>query len=145
MYIIGWGVVLALLIVVELMTAQLLTVWFIVGALAALIASLFNVSFGIQLIIFIIVSLLTLLIMLPFIKKIIKTKPIKTNLNMTIGKKAIVTEEINMLIGTGRVNCQGVYWSAELDEHSSDEIIPVDEVVIVKKISGAKLIVNRNQ
>ena len=81
--------------VIEALTLQVVTIWFAVGSLGAIIANVVNASPLVQLIVFVALSILTLVIARPYLKKFTKTKVQPTNADACIGKQAIVTEEIN--------------------------------------------------
>ena len=74
-----WMVVMIIMAVFEGMTSQLVSVWFVVGALAASIVSFFVPAFGVQFAVFVLVSLILLLITKPFVKKFKQVKPEATN------------------------------------------------------------------
>lgn len=136
-YLVGWIAILILCIVIEIATSQLLTVWFITGSLAAILLNLMQTSIAIQITGFILVAVLTLIVCIPFVRKQIQRA--KSNaINNNIGKVALVTEDINSVLGTGRVNCSGVMWAAETEDNSE---IKSGERVNVTGISGVKLIV----
>lgn len=125
--------------VIEALTLQVVTIWFAVGLLGAIIANVVHASPLIQLIVFVALSILTLVIARPYLKKFTKTKTQPTNADVCIGKQAVVTEEINNTLATGQVKIRGIVWTAR----SADDgiVIPEGAVVTVKAIEGVKLIV----
>ncbi|MCI6772150.1 MAG: NfeD family protein [Oscillospiraceae bacterium] len=125
--------------VVEAATAQIVTIWFAVGSVGALIANVVGAGTTIQLVVFVAVSILTLIIARPYLKKFTRTEMQRTNADRCIGETAIVTEEINNTQGTGQVKVGGNIWTARSLDSA---IIPADEKVIVEKIEGVKLIVS---
>ncbi|MBR6671160.1 MAG: NfeD family protein [Ruminococcus sp.] len=129
-----WAILFAVLIVVELCTLQLVSIWLAVGSLLAMIASICDLSVLAQFAIFVLSSAVLFAVTLPFIKKYANSNQTATNSELNIGKHAIVIEEINAVNGTGRVTLDGVDWSAV-----SDLIIPKGTTVIVKEIIGTKL------
>lgn len=133
-----WAVILVILVIVEAATVQLVTIWFAVGALAALIAAIFDVSLTVQIIIFVAVSLLALAITRPIVKKRINQQSQPLNADRNIGKVAVVTEEIDNIKATGKVKINGMDWTARSE---ANEIIPADKEVEIVKIEGVKLIV----
>ncbi|MGN1443295.1 MAG: NfeD family protein [Acutalibacteraceae bacterium] len=124
--------------VVEAATAQIVTIWFAVGSVGALIANVVGANTTVQLIVFVAVSILTLIIARPYLKKFTKTEMQRTNADMCIGETAVVLEEINNTEGTGQVKVRGNIWTARSRDSA---VIPVDEKVTVEKIEGVKLIV----
>lgn len=125
--------------VVEAATAQIVTIWFAVGSVGALIANVVGAGTTVQLVVFVAVSILTLIIARPYLKKFTRTEMQRTNADRCIGETAIVTEEINNTQGTGQVKVGGNIWTARSLDSA---IIPADEKVIVEKIEGVKLIVS---
>lgn len=134
-----WVALLALFIIVEASTAQLLTIWFAIGSFAALITTFITDNIVIQVVVFVVVSAIALAITRPLVKKMTKTKKEPTNADMYIGKEAIVTEDINNLEAKGLVKVGGAVWTArtEVDNYT----IPAGSHVTVIKIEGVKLIV----
>ena len=134
-----WVALLALFIIIEASTAQLLTIWFAVGSLAALITTFITDNIVIQVIVFVVVSAIALAITRPLVKKMTKTQKQPTNADMYIGKDAVVTEDINNLEAKGLVKVGGSVWTArtEVDNYT----IPAGAHVTVIKIEGVKLIV----
>lgn len=126
--------------VIEIMTAQLVSIWFAIGSLAAFIGASFGIGTMWQWILFAIFSAIALILTRPFIKKIKGTVPEKTNIDSKIGKTAVVTQKINNIIGTGEVRLDGLYWSAR---NIDDTEIEKESTVIIEKIDGVKLIVKK--
>lgn len=124
--------------IIEIATSQIVTIWFAIGAIGAIFANVLNCSTIVQVIVFSVLALITLLVARPYLKKFTQTKVQPTNADMYIGAKAIVTEEIDNTKGTGQVKVKGAVWSAKSND---EEIILKDSVVIVDSISGVKLIV----
>ncbi len=138
-YTVGWLVLFLVLLVVEFMTIGLVSIWFAVGALISFIVSLFVDSFIIQLLVFIIMSIFTLIITRPLIKKFKASEVIPTNSDRVIGKSGEVTKKIGNN-QYGEVKIFGNTWTAY-----SDSEIEVGERVKVLKIDGVKLIVQKEE
>lgn len=138
-----WLAAVIVLGIVEAATVGLVTIWFAIGALAALISSLFGGPPWLQILLFIVVTAVTLVTTRPLVKKYFgKNSHKATNADMVIGKEAHVTEAIDNLTGTGAVKCMGKEWSARSE---NGEIIAEDEIVVAVKIEGVKLIVRAKQ
>ena len=133
-----WAIAIVVFGVLEGMTTQLVSIWFVLGAIAALIASLCSASFPVQVIIFVAVTVISLIATRPIVKKRINTKFEKTNADRCIGDNAVVVEEINNLEAKGQVKTDGKIWTARSSDGS---VIPENTVVTVEKIDGVKLIV----
>lgn len=133
-----WAVVFIIAVIAEIATLQLVSVWFAIGAIVALISSFF-LPFGFQLGIFIAVSLLSFLVTRPFLTRLIPAFT-PTNHDREIGSKGVVIEEINSHTGTGRVKLNGIDWKAVSLDGS---VIKSGEPVFVRKISGAHLVIEK--
>ena len=127
--------------VIEGATAQLATVWFALGSAAAFIIAVCGVkSVLVQVIVFVTVSVISLIATRPLVKKIIHKKVEPTNADRSIGETGVTVTEINNLLGTGEVNLKGTIWTAR---NTSDDVIPKDVQVRVIRIEGVKLIVEQ--
>ena len=125
-------------VVLEAITVQLVSIWFVLGALAALLCSLLTDYVGIQLAVFAVVTLVSLIFTRPLVQRKIHSKAECTNADRAIGQTALVTEEINNEIGTGMVNVSGQIWTARAVDQS---VIPAGTNVVVQSIQGVKLMV----
>lgn len=135
-----WAALTVILVVVEALTVQLVTIWFAVGSLAAVIANLAGANAIWQSIIFVAVSLIVLVLTRPYVKKAIEKRAVPTNADRCIGMEAIVCEKIDNRAGQGQVKISGVTWTARSED---DSVIETDEIVIVRKIEGVKVIVEK--
>ncbi len=133
-----WGAVLALMVIVELTTMQLVSIWFAAGAAAAFIAAIFDVSLWVQLIIFVTVSIILLIATRPILKKFKIGKSEPTNTELDIGKTAVIVETVDNDHDSGRAKLDGVDWKAI---SSDNTIIPNGSIVKVNAIKGSKLYV----
>ena len=135
-----WLILLVAFAIVEGVTVSLVSVWFIGGAAAALIAALCGAELWVQVVLFFTVSILLLLCLRPLSKRLIKQKKVATNADSNIGKEAVVTERIDNLQGSGAVRISGVEWSARSADGSE---IEKGAVVRVLRIEGVKVCVER--
>jgi len=126
------------LITVEVCTTNLVCIWFAIGALAAVPAKLFGFGIMGQATVFVFVSAISLILTKPFVRKIKKGGIHATNADRVIGKYGIVTEEITDDKFAGKVKVSGQEWSAVTEDGSE---IPKNSKILVKSISGVKLIV----
>ena len=133
-----WLAVFVLLIVIELATMGLTTIWFAGGAVAGFIASMLGANVVIQAVVFFVVSIVLLIFTRPFAVRDINSNKTKTNIDGLIGQEALVLEEINNIRETGCARLEGKEWTARSVD---DTVIPADTVVIVERIEGVKLIV----
>ncbi len=134
-----WAILFVLLVVAEFSTMQLVSIWFALGALGAFIAAFFNLGFTAQLAIFVLCSLLMLLITRPLLRNIKVQEVAPMNAQRDIGAQAVIIEEVNPALGTGRARINGVDWTAV---SANGSVIPKNSIVIVDDIDGAKLVVS---
>lgn len=135
-----WLAVFLAMIVVELATpTALVSIWFAFGSLAAMVLAACNVNTWVQLIVFIVASVLSLFFLRPIAARHTKSRKIPTNYDAVIGKTAVVTEEITRH-KWGHVSVQGVDWSAKSQDGSD---IEAGAQVTVLSVEGVKLIVSK--
>lgn len=134
-----WLAVMIVLLIIEGAVPGLVSVWFAVGALAAMISALFEAPFWLQTVWFLIVSIASLCLTRPLVKKYVNSKVQPTNADALIGKECIVTESIDNIAGEGAVKISGQVWTAR----STDDSVKIAQgkIVTVKEIRGVKLIV----
>lgn len=133
-----WLIVMVLFLVVEAVTVGLVCIWFAAGALVALLAAMCGAEVWLQIVVFLVVSAVTLYFTRPLVKKYVNTKVEPTNADMVIGKECRVTETVDNIAGTGAVYVDGKVWTARSE---NDEVIPEGTLVTAKIIDGVKLIV----
>ena len=131
-----WLAVFVLLIVIELATMGLTTIWFAGGAVAGFIASMLGANVVIQAVAFFVVSIVLLIFTRPFAVRYINSNKTKTNIDGLIGQEALVLEEINNIRETGCARLEGKEWTARSVD---DTVIPADTVVIVELSRKRKL------
>lgn len=134
----NWFVAFVVLLIIELVTINLVTIWFALGTVAAMIATIFTDSLVIQLIVFLVVSFLSLLISKPILKKVKKFHVEATNLDRVVGKTGEVVKKIGTDNHFGEVKVLGNVWTA-----TSKEEIESGVKVRVLAIDGVKLVVER--
>lgn len=135
-----WIAILIFSIIVEVATATaLVSVWFIAGAIGAIIALLLNASFLIQVIVFISISLLFLIIFRPIALRHVKSNFVPTNADRVIGRQTELLKDITSN-KWGEVKIDGVIWNATTIDSSP---INKGNLVEVLAIEGSKLIVKK--
>ena len=130
---------LIVMIVTELITMGLTTIWFAGGTIIAIILAVLHVPVAIQIAAFLVVSIVLLIFTRPIAVKYFNHDRLKTNVESMIGRQAVVISEIDNLNGIGQIQVNGQEWSARTVEDG--QVIPVGEVVVIKAVSGVKLIV----
>ncbi|MBQ7172780.1 MAG: NfeD family protein [Clostridia bacterium] len=142
-YVILWAAILVFAIVAELGTAALVSVWFMPGALAALILAICKVDLWIQIVAFFALSGICLFVGFKFFRhKMMKNPAVRVNADGLVGKEGVVTESIDNLAETGSVKINHQIWSART---KNGEKIPAGAVVVVEEISGVKLICRKSE
>lgn len=137
-----WVVALVVFLIVEAVTAGLVSIWFVFGSLVALICAALGAAVWLQIFWFVIVSVATLVLTRPLVKRYVDSRSVATNADRSIGRAAVVTERIDNLAATGAVKLDGVVWTAR----STDDAVAIEagEHVTVRAIEGVKLIVERS-
>ncbi|MCD7805572.1 MAG: NfeD family protein [Oscillospiraceae bacterium] len=138
MDVIYWLIAVIAFIILEAVTYQLVSVWFVIGSLAGLLAAALGASVMIQVAVFVIVSALMLIILRPLSMKLLKPKGLKTNTDRLIGEDVLITENVSNISGTGKGKISGMTWTVRSE---SGEDIPENSVATVVRIEGVKLIV----
>lgn len=137
-----WLILLIICIVVEVATMGLVSIWFAGGALIAMIAAALNAPLGLQIICFLVVSLLLVCFTRPIAVRYFNKDRVKTNAESLIGRKAIVTDEVDNLQAKGQVTVNGAEWSARSED--ADVKLPEGMVVEIVDIKGVKLVVKES-
>lgn len=132
-----WVVVLISTIFIEFESPQLVSIWFSVGAVVALIMAAFNLHYLWQIATFVIVSMILILLTRPLSKRFMKRDIIKTNVSSLIGQQGTILKEVS-LNQRGEVQVQTRIWTA----FTLDNItILQGEIVRIVDIEGNKLLV----
>ncbi len=111
-----WLILAVVFLITEAATTALISIWFAVGALAGLVASIFTDSLPVQILVFALVSAVTLAIMVPTLAKrrANKKPPVTNGSQLAVGKRGVVLKAI--LPGEiGRVRVDGLDWQAKSD------------------------------
>ena len=135
----GWMIWVAAMVIfgiAEVATVNMVSIWFVGGALAALLVQLLGGGIWVQIIAFFVVSCALLACLRPFAQKYVTPKKTPTNADMAIGRQAYVTEEVDNLRGTGTLKLDGKEWSVR---SASGENIPAGTLVKIVKMEGVKL------
>ena len=134
-----WIGVIALAIIVEVLTDQMVSVWFVPGGIVAIILDFCKVDTVWQILAFLLVSAFGIVIFkCVFGKKFANNKNTKTNIEAIIGERCIVTEKIDNFAGCGQARVGAQIWSAR--GAAEDDVFEVGEVLNIVAIEGVKLI-----
>lgn len=134
-----WSIFIIVTIIIELETVDLVTIWFTIGAIGALIAAALGAQTILQLGIFAIISILLLLFTRPLTKKMMQNNFVRTNADRVIGMIGVVTKEI-LANEIGEVKVDNTLWRA-IDLNGYE--YKVGEKVSVDAISGTKIIISK--
>lgn len=137
--VIVWLVILIILVVIEIFTLGLTTIWFAGGALVAILVAALGGPVWLQIIIAAVVSAVLLFFTRPIAMRYFNRDRERTNAESLVGRQAIVVSEINNLQGIGQVTINGMEWTAR--SIMDGQIIEPGEVVIIRGINGVKLLV----
>ena len=141
MWIAFWTVAIVVFLIIEALIPGLVSIWFAVGSVPALISALVSGPVWLQFVLFLACSIVAVILTRPLARKYVNSRIQPTNADMLIEKDCVVTETIDNLNGTGAVSIGGKIWTAR--SRSENEIIPEKAVAVVEKIDGVKLIVRR--
>lgn len=143
MDIIFWLVAFVISLVIEILTLGLTTIWFAGGAVVAFLLALLDVGLPIQIVAFLIVSIVLLILTRPIALRFFNQRREKTNVDSLIGQKAVVLEQIDPLRSVGRVEINGMEWSARTEDMGI--VIEPGEIVEVQAVQGVKLVVKKEE
>ena len=135
-----WIIAIVVFLVIEAVTVGVVSVWFAIGALFAMVTAMLGANLWVQITVFLVVSAIALYFTRPLVKKFVNNKVEPTNADMLIGKECRVVETIDNLSGTGAVYVDGKTWTARTVD---EEIIPEGQLVKAERIEGVKLIVSK--
>ena len=133
-----WLGLLILFAVAEAATVALVSIWFAAGAMVALLTTIVTDDIWIQILVFVIVSAVTMAVVRPLAKKHVFPHRVPTNADRVIGREGVITQAVDNLTSSGVVVVAGMAWTARSDSGAG---IPEGTVVTVKRIEGVKLFV----
>ena len=138
---VNWLIVAGFFAILEIVTVGFLVIWIGVGALAAMVYSIF---FPEQIIVQVAIWVVCSTLLIISTKKLtdkIKPTPTKTNVYSIIGKRASVIQTIDDGKATGQIKVGGDVWSAKAENF--EEIIPEGTTIEVVSIEGVKAVVKK--
>lgn len=134
-----WLILFVAFLLIESQTVELVAIWFSVGALAAMIASLCGAEIWLQITLFLVVSGILLAALRPVVRKFIKPKITATNVDAVIGTQGYITADVDNLAATGEVKLGALVWSAR---SSDGEKLSAGTLVKVDRVEGVKVFVS---
>ena len=133
-----WLIIAAFCFIAEIITVGFLVFWLGVGAILSMLLSFVVDNVFIQIAVWVVSSTILIFSTKPLANKYLKVKDTPTNVYTILGKKALVTEEINNPLGKGQIKVDSDIWSAK---SMDDKVIPAGTIVEISKIDGVKVIV----
>lgn len=137
-----WFALIISFVVIEGITEQFVSIWFAIGSVGGLISNLAGASTIVQWIVFVVVSIISLICTRPFVKKFINRDKVKTNADRYLGEEGVVIQEIDNQDSKGQVKVLGSIWTARSID---DTNISKGELVEVDRIEGVKLLVHKKE
>ena len=134
-----WLALLMVFLIAEGSTVTLISLWFAVGALGAMVVALLGGALWLQAAVFLVLSAVLLAALRPLVRRFIKPKVTATNVDSIIGSVGIVTSDIDNLTAAGQVKLNGMEWSAR---STSGDSIETGTKIRVDKIEGVKVFVS---
>lgn len=133
-----WAIAAGVFLILEAFTMGFLVFWLSIGSLLAMLVSFITDNIIIQTTVFVISSGILIFATKPLVKKFTQKDTTKTNVYSLVGKKAIVTEDIDWATGSGQIKFEGQVWSARTAEQVN---IAKGTEVEIEKIEGVKAFV----
>ena len=134
-----WLAAMVVFLLVEASTVTLVSTWFAIGSLASMLVALTGAGLGFQVTVFVLVSAVSLTALRPLVRRHIKPKLTKTNVDAVTGTIGLVTAPIDNVTAQGQVKLGAMEWTARSE---SGEPIPEGTLVKVVRIEGVKAIVS---
>lgn len=139
-----WLLLFIILLVIEVLTLGLTTIWFAGGALAAFVVSLIlGNMLEVEVAVFIVVSVILLLFTRPWAMRYLNRRTVRTNADSLIGTTVRVTQPVDNILEKGAVQAAGKEWTARSKEDGVT--FEEGELAVVSEIRGVKLILEKKK
>ena len=133
-----WIALIVAALAVEVLTDQLISIWFVPGAIISTILDFLNVDLIWQILVILIVAAAGIIFAKTYLSKKFRSNIVKTNIDAIIGERCVVTEKVDNYVGCGQVKIKGQIWSAR--GVGEDDVFEVGDVLHVVAIEGVKVI-----
>ena len=133
-----WIAVIVLAFIVEVLSDQLISIWFVPGAVIATVFDFCDIDLIWQLLVILVLAAIGIIFAKTYLCKRINSSVVKTNIDAIIGERCIVTEKIDNYVGCGQVKVKGQIWSAR--GVGDDDVFESGEILHVVAIEGVKVI-----
>ena len=137
-----WLAAMVIFIIAEATTVTLVSIWFAVGALGAILIALLGGGLTLQVTVFLALAIVLLIFLRGAVRKHFAPRITRTNVDSVIGATGIVVTPVNNIAALGQVQINGVEWSARSTNGSH---IGAGTLVKVDKIEGVKVFVSLAQ
>ncbi len=134
-----WIGLLIIFLIAEAATVGFISIWFCFGSLCAFAAAKANTPFYVQIIVFFVTSVASIILTRPFVRNVLKLKNNPTNFDRILNQSVIVTERIDNRMDTGAIKHDGKIWTARSTK--DDIIFEKGSFVTVDRVEGVKVIV----
>lgn len=134
-----WLIAMVIFIAAEAMTVTLVSIWFALGALGAILVALLGGSLAMQVTVFLALAIALLLCLRGMVRKHFTPRIVHTNVDSIIGATGIVITPVNNVAALGQVTIGGMEWSARSTDGSH---ISAGTMVKVDRIEGVKVFVS---
>jgi len=134
-----WLVLMVIFLIAEGASVMVISLWFAIGALTAMVASLCGAPVWLQALLFFVVSVSLLLSLRPLTKKYFTPRISRTNVDAVIGKEGLVLEVVDNVNTAGRVKVDGMEWAARSE---NGQVLQAGERIVVNRVEGVKLFVS---
>ena len=134
-----WLILLAIILVIEIITLGLTTIWLAGGALVGFLAAVLHVPLPIQIVLFLVVSIVLIVFTRPVAERYFNNSREQTNVGGIIGREGKVIVTIDNFNQTGAVLIDGIEWTARSDEE--DVVIETGERIVVTRVEGVRVFV----
>ncbi len=139
-----WLLLFIILLVIEVLTLGLTTIWFAGGALAAFVVSLIlGNMLEVEVAVFIVVSVILLLFTRPWAMRYLNRRTVRTNADSLIGTTVRVTQPVDNILEKGAAQAAGKEWTARSKEDGVT--FEEGELAVVSEIRGVKLILEKKK
>ena len=134
-----WLAAMVIFMAAEAMTVTLVSIWFAVGALGAILIALLGGGLTLQVTVFLALAIVLLIFLRGAVRKHFAPRITRTNVDSVIGATGIVVTPVNNIAALGQVQIGGVEWSARSTDNSH---IPAGTLVKVDRVEGVKVFVS---
>jgi membrane protein implicated in regulation of membrane protease activity len=137
-----WLAAMVIFIIAEGTTVTLVSIWFAVGALGAVLIALLGGGLTLQVTVFLALAIVLLIFLRGAVRKHFTPRITRTNVDSVIGATGIVVTPVNNIAALGQVQINGAEWSARSTDGTH---IGAGTLVKVDKIEGVKVFVSLAQ